>query len=59
MYRERRDVVVKGLTVMGLELENPRASFYVWASVPKGVENSKGWCFIGAEARRRKCEADC
>lgn len=45
MYQERRDVVVKGLTEMGLELENPRATFYVWASVPKGVKNSKDWCF--------------
>ena len=45
MYQERRDVVVKGLTEMGLELENPRATFYVWASVPRGVENSKDWCF--------------
>jgi LL-diaminopimelate aminotransferase len=45
MYRERRDVVVKGLTGMGLELENPKATFYVWAGVPKGVENSREWCF--------------
>ena len=44
-YQDRRDVVVKGLTGMGLELENPRATFYVWASVPKGVTNSKDWCF--------------
>jgi LL-diaminopimelate aminotransferase len=45
MYKERRDVVVKGLTEMGLELEKPKATFYVWASVPKGVTNSKDWCF--------------
>ena len=45
MYQERRDVIVKNLTEMGLELENPRATFYVWASVPRGVENSKDWCF--------------
>ena len=45
MYQERRDFVVKGLTEMGLELENPKATFYVWANVPKGVENSKDWCF--------------
>jgi LL-diaminopimelate aminotransferase len=44
MYRERRDVVVKCLTEMGLELENPKATFYVWAGVPKGVTNSKDWC---------------
>ena len=45
MYQERRDVVVKALTEMGLELENPKATFYVWASVPSGVANSKDWCF--------------
>ena len=45
MYQERRDVVVKALTEMGLDLENPRATFYVWAGVPKGVKNSKDWCF--------------
>jgi LL-diaminopimelate aminotransferase len=45
MYQERRDIVVKTLTEMGLELENPRATFYVWAGVPKDVENSKDWCF--------------
>ena len=45
MYQKRRDIVVKGLTEMGLELENPRATFYVWASVPRGVKNSKDWCF--------------
>jgi len=26
-------------------LEKPKATFYVWASVPKGVTNSKDWCF--------------
>jgi LL-diaminopimelate aminotransferase len=44
MYKERRDVVVKGLREMGLELEKPKATFYVWASVPMGVTNSKDWC---------------
>jgi LL-diaminopimelate aminotransferase len=45
MYRERRDVVVKRLTEMGLELKNPKATFYVWAGVPQGVADSKDWCF--------------
>jgi len=29
---------------MGLELEDPKATFYVWAGVPEGVENCKDWC---------------
>ena len=45
MYRERRDVVVKSLTKLGLELEKPKATFYIWAGVPKGVTSSKDWCF--------------
>jgi len=47
MYREHRDVVLKGLTEMGLKLENPKATFHVWAGVPKGAENSKGWLLQG------------
>lgn len=36
VYRERRDVAVDGLRKLGLELEVPRASFYIWFSVPEG-----------------------
>ena len=45
MYQDRRDVVVKGLRDCGIELQNPKATFYVWASLPKGVTVSKEWCF--------------
>jgi LL-diaminopimelate aminotransferase len=45
MYQERRDVVVNALLKMGMEVENPKATFYVWANVPKGVKTSKDWCF--------------
>ena len=44
MYQERRDVVVAALTKIGLELNRPKATFYVWAGVPDGVGNSKDWC---------------
>jgi len=44
MYQERRDVTVMGLRDMGLEVENPKATFYVWCALPKGVEESKDWC---------------
>lgn len=36
IYQERRDVLVGGLKALGLELDSPRAAFYVWISVPKG-----------------------
>jgi LL-diaminopimelate aminotransferase len=45
MYQKRRDVVVQGLSDMGIELGNPKATFYVWACVPKGFGNSKEFCF--------------
>jgi len=35
MFRERRDVVVKGLQEIGLDVFKPQATFYVWSSVPK------------------------
>ena len=36
IYQERRDVLVGGLQSLGLELDSPRAAFYVWIEVPKG-----------------------
>ncbi|MBI1871200.1 MAG: LL-diaminopimelate aminotransferase [Chlamydiae bacterium] len=41
IYRERRDVLVKGLRSAGWKVKNPDASFYIWASVPSGL-TSKG-----------------
>jgi LL-diaminopimelate aminotransferase len=45
MFRERRDVVVKGLSQCGIEVEAPKGTFYIWAPLPSGVANSKEWCF--------------
>ncbi len=36
IYKERRDLLVGALREMGLKCELPRATFYVWAEVPKG-----------------------
>lgn len=41
VYQERRDVLVSGLHEAGLECEKPRATFYVWVSVPKGLTSSQ------------------
>jgi LL-diaminopimelate aminotransferase len=35
-YQERRDVLVDGLRSMGLSVEKPKATFYVWMEVPQG-----------------------
>jgi LL-diaminopimelate aminotransferase len=45
MFEERRDVVVKGLSEAGIEAENPKATFYIWAGIPEGFGNSKEFCF--------------
>lgn len=36
VYQERRDLLVGALRGLGLDCETPRATFYVWAEVPKG-----------------------
>jgi LL-diaminopimelate aminotransferase len=36
VYRERRDTLVDGLSALGFAVEKPKATFYVWISVPKG-----------------------
>jgi len=45
MFQERRDLVVDALKAMGLAAERPRATFYVWAEVPKGAGASMDFCF--------------
>jgi LL-diaminopimelate aminotransferase len=40
IYQERRDVLVPGLKRLGLEVEMPRAAFYVWVTVPKGYTSA-------------------
>ena len=44
VYQQRRDVVIDGLKQCGIEVDRPKATFYIWASLPKGVTNSKEWC---------------
>ena len=36
LYTGRRDVLVRGLRSAGLEVEPPRATFYLWVRTPKG-----------------------
>jgi LL-diaminopimelate aminotransferase len=40
-YRERRDILLKGLRSAGLEAEQPEASFYIWVKVPIGFSSSR------------------
>lgn len=41
IYQERRDILIDGLRAVGLECEKPRATFYVWVPVPKGLTSAE------------------
>lgn len=41
LYQERRDVLVKGLQGLGMAVEMPRATFYVWCPCPKGISSAE------------------
>ncbi|MEK7375762.1 MAG: aminotransferase class I/II-fold pyridoxal phosphate-dependent enzyme [Candidatus Margulisiibacteriota bacterium] len=40
IYQKRRDALISGLKSLGWEIENPKASMYVWARVPKDFSSS-------------------
>jgi len=41
IYERRRDVMVKGLREIGLGLEPPKATFYLWIQVPGGYTSAQ------------------
>jgi len=40
MYRRRRDVLIRALEAVGLEVNRPEATFYVWVTCPKGLDST-------------------
>jgi len=42
VFRRRRDAAVEGLRDVGIEMEAPRATMYLWVPLPAGVE-SEPW----------------
>jgi LL-diaminopimelate aminotransferase len=40
IYQRRRDLVVGALRALGLTVEHPRASLYIWAGVPEGFTSA-------------------
>jgi LL-diaminopimelate aminotransferase len=40
-YRRRRDVMVEGLTALGLGVIRPRATFYLWIETPAGYSSAQ------------------
>jgi LL-diaminopimelate aminotransferase len=41
IYQSRRDRVVKALTTLGLTVDVPRASLYIWARIPEGFTSAE------------------
>lgn len=39
IYQKRRDVLYAGLIEVGLKTSKPQATFYLWASVPSGINS--------------------
>ena len=46
IYERRRDVMVKGLREVGLEVNWPKATFYLWIEVPKGYTSAQFATFL-------------
>ncbi|MBI3354083.1 MAG: LL-diaminopimelate aminotransferase [Nitrospirae bacterium] len=40
IYQERRDILVAGLKSLGMEVEAPKATFYIWLKTPKGFKSA-------------------
>jgi LL-diaminopimelate aminotransferase len=41
IYQKRRDLMVAGLKKIGLGVEAPKATFYLWIEVPKGYTSAR------------------
>jgi LL-diaminopimelate aminotransferase len=40
-YQARRDLLVEAIRAVGLEVDPPKATFYIWASVPDGYTSAQ------------------
>lgn len=41
IYEKRRNVMVRGLWEIGLAVEPPKATFYLWVEVPRGYDSAR------------------
>ncbi len=44
IYQRRRDLVCDALRAIGVEVEPPRGTIYIWAPVPAGFESAAAYC---------------
>ncbi len=40
IYQDRRDALYEGLKGLGIQINKPKATFYLWAKVPKGFDST-------------------
>jgi LL-diaminopimelate aminotransferase len=40
IYQRRRDILLRGLRKIGLPVDTPKATFYVWPRVPAGYDSA-------------------
>lgn len=40
IYQERRDALYEGLKGLGIQINKPKATFYLWAKVPNGFDST-------------------
>ena len=56
IYSRRRDLVIDALREIGIDIEPPKGTIYVWAPVPQG-HTSASFARGGAGAGRRRRSA--
>jgi LL-diaminopimelate aminotransferase len=44
LYRRRRDLVCEALRAIGVDVQPPHGTIYVWAPVPSGYSSSEAYC---------------
>ncbi|HEV2980926.1 MAG TPA: LL-diaminopimelate aminotransferase [Solirubrobacteraceae bacterium] len=44
LYARRRDLVCDALRAIGIHVQPPHATIYVWAPIPKGFDSSEAYC---------------
>jgi len=41
IYKERMDAIIEGLATIGIKVDPPKGSFFVWAQVPEGYTSTE------------------
>ncbi|MBI5310917.1 MAG: LL-diaminopimelate aminotransferase, partial [Actinobacteria bacterium] len=44
IYQRRRDLVCDALEAIGVQVQRPKATIYIWAPVPDGFESAAAYC---------------